>query len=141
MTAQAAVPIDPVALAALEKVGDKADAAQLAQLVQFAVGEHAATAARAAWVLAKNTKKTSPESLHQVAADSLHADARVHVMQAIARFQDVADDLRDHRAARRRSPGPDLCCATARQAEAAGDRRAAADARREPHRLPEGSRD
>lgn len=74
-------------LAALEKAGDKADPAELARLAN---GADAAIATRAAWVLAKGKNKAALTPLHGVATESPHADARVHAMQAIARFQDVA---------------------------------------------------
>jgi HEAT repeat protein len=76
----------PSTLAALEKAGEKADQQQL---VALTTGEDAAIAARAAWLLAKSKDKTALAALHEVTANSPHADARAQAMQALTRLQDV----------------------------------------------------
>lgn len=77
---------DKLALAALERAGDKADPAGLLRL---ACSADAGVAARAAWQLGRGKGPAVLEALQTAATKSPHADARVHAMEALMKANDV----------------------------------------------------
>lgn len=78
---------DRVVLAELERAGNGADPQVLARL---ACSTNAPVAARAAWLLSRRKDRPAWEPLRKIASTSPHADARVHAMQALLGFDDVA---------------------------------------------------
>jgi len=75
-----AVPAPAVALQQQEALGKAADARALADLT---LGDDAAVAARAAWLLGRTAGPTALPALHTTVTDSKHADARAFAMQAL----------------------------------------------------------
>lgn len=80
-TPAAAGPAPAVALQQQEALGKAADARALAGLT---LGDDAAVAARAAWLLGRTEGPTTLPALHTTVVDSKHADARAHAMAALA---------------------------------------------------------
>lgn len=79
-TPAAAGPAPAVVLQQQEALGKTADARALAGLT---LGDDAAVAARAAWLLGRVDGPTTLPALHTTATDSKHADARAFAMQAL----------------------------------------------------------
>ncbi len=75
------------ALAAAEAAGDAADPAALQAL---ALSDDAATAARAAWLLARGKPTAQREPLQRIAATAPQTEARLHALQGLLRDGDVS---------------------------------------------------
>lgn len=75
-----ATPAPAVVLQQQEALGATADARALAGLT---LGDDAAVAARAAWLLGRVDGPTTLPALHTTVTDSKHADARAYAMQAL----------------------------------------------------------
>lgn len=67
------------------------DAADPAELLALALGEHAAIAARATWLLGHSNNKEHKARLPTILKSSPHAEARLQAMQTIRVLADVTD--------------------------------------------------